>query len=62
MKIDGFLSFTPPLPWMLMYFGPFLHVFFESHPVYDQTRGTGAVFSSLYGYLSCDVDSIQIVT
>ncbi len=23
----------------------------ESHPVYDQTQGTGAVFSSLYGYL-----------
>jgi hypothetical protein len=25
--------------------------FFESHPVYDQTQGTGAVFSWLYGYL-----------
>jgi len=40
-KIDGFLSFTPP--WMVIY----------SHPVYDQTQGTGAVFSWLYGYLYC---------
>jgi hypothetical protein len=46
IKIDGFLSFTPP--WMLMYF---VAVFFESHPLYDQTQGTGAVFSWLYGYL-----------
>jgi hypothetical protein len=23
-------------------------IFFESHPVLDQTQGTGAVFSSLY--------------
>ncbi len=35
--------------WMLMY--SFLQVFFESHPVYDQTQGTRAVFSWLYGYL-----------
>ncbi len=25
--------------------------FFQSHPVYDQTQGTGAVFSWLSGYL-----------
>jgi hypothetical protein len=42
-KIDGFLSFIPP--WMLMYF---LAGFFESHPVYDQTQGSGAVFVLLY--------------
>jgi hypothetical protein len=30
-----------------------LEGFFESHPVYDQTQGTGAVFSSLYVYLYC---------
>jgi hypothetical protein len=40
IKIDGFLSFTPP--WMLMYF---FVGFLESHHVYDQTRGTGIVFS-----------------
>jgi hypothetical protein len=38
---------SPP-PWMVMYF---FAVLFESHPVYDQTQGTGAVFSWLYGYL-----------
>jgi hypothetical protein len=27
-----------------------LQVFFESHPVYDQTQGSGAVFFLLYGY------------
>jgi hypothetical protein len=32
---------------MLMYFFP--QVFFESHPVYDQTQGSGAVFFLLYG-------------
>jgi len=32
-----------------MYF--FAGVFIESHPVYDQTQGTGAVFSWLYGCL-----------
>jgi hypothetical protein len=37
-----------PPPWMLLYF---FAGFFESHPVYDQTQGTGAVFSWLYGYL-----------
>jgi hypothetical protein len=36
--------------WMLMYFFFLLDVF-ESHPVYDQTQGTGAVFSWLYEYL-----------
>ncbi len=39
-------------PWLLMYFF-FLQVFFESHLVYDQTRGTHPVFSWLYGYLYC---------
>jgi hypothetical protein len=42
-KIDGFLSFIPR--WMLMYF---LAAFFKSHPVYDQTQGSGAVFFLLY--------------
>jgi hypothetical protein len=44
-KIDGFLSFIPR--WMLIYF--FVQVCFESHPVYDQTQGSGAVFFLLYG-------------
>ncbi len=43
-KIDGFLSFIPH--WMLMYS---FAGFFESHPVYDQTQGSGAVFFLLYG-------------
>jgi hypothetical protein len=42
-KIDGFLSFIPP--WMLMYFFASL----KSHPLYDQTQGSSAVFFSLYG-------------
>jgi hypothetical protein len=33
---------------MLMYF---FAGFFESHPVYDQTQGYGAVFVLLYGQL-----------
>ncbi len=44
-KIDGFMSFIPR--WMLMFF--FFQAFFESHPVYDQTQGSGAVFFLLYG-------------
>ncbi len=40
-KIDRFLSF---LGCMLMYF---YTGFFESHPVYDQTQGSGALFSSI---------------
>jgi hypothetical protein len=43
-KIDGILSFIPP--WMLMYF--FLQVFLRYHPLYEQTRGSGAVFFLLY--------------
>jgi hypothetical protein len=31
-----------PSPWILMYF--FAGFFFESHPVYDQTQGCGAMF------------------
>ncbi len=42
-KVDGFWSLTSC--WMLMYF---FVAFFESHPVYDQTQGSGAVFSFLY--------------
>ncbi len=45
-KIDGFLSFIIPR-WMLTYFiaGFFFFFFLEkSHPVYDQTQGSGAVF------------------
>ncbi len=34
---------------MLMYF--FCRFFFESHPVYDQLRVLGTVFSWLHGYL-----------
>jgi hypothetical protein len=41
IKFDGFLSFIPRLMLMLMYF---FARFFESHPVYDQTQGSGAVF------------------
>jgi hypothetical protein len=44
-KIDGFLSFIPR--WLLMYFSA--GFFCESHPVYDQTQGSGAVFLLLYG-------------
>jgi hypothetical protein len=40
----GFLSFIPD--WMLMYF--FAGFFFQSHPMYDQTQGFGAVFLLLY--------------
>jgi hypothetical protein len=43
-KVDGFWSFTSC--GMLMYF---LVAFFESHLVYDQTQGSGAV-SSLHYY------------
>ncbi len=39
-KIDGFFTF------MLIYF--FAGFFFESHPVYDQTQGSGALFFLLY--------------
>jgi hypothetical protein len=41
-ETDGFLSFT------LL----FCRFFFESHPVYDQTQASGAVFILLQGYLS----------
>ncbi len=43
-KIAAFLSFIPG--WMLKYF---FAGFFESHPVYDQTQGSGAGFFLLYG-------------
>jgi hypothetical protein len=43
-RFDGFLSVT--LSFFPMYF---LQVVFESHLVYDQSQGTGAVFSRLYG-------------
>ncbi len=41
-SFDGFLSFTPPRLNASVLFCRF---FFESHPVYDQTRGTDPVFS-----------------
>ncbi len=44
-QIDGFLSFIPPLNANAM----FCRFCFESHPVYDQTQGSGAVFFLLYG-------------
>ncbi len=43
-KNDGFLSFIPP--WMLIYS---FACYFESHPVYDQIQGSGAVFFLFYG-------------
>ncbi len=43
-KFDGFLSFIPR--GMLMYFSA---RFFDSHPVYGQTQGSGAVIFLLYG-------------
>jgi hypothetical protein len=45
LKIDGFFSFTPPLNTIVL----FGRVFLNSRPVYDQTHGSGAVFSLLYG-------------
>jgi hypothetical protein len=41
-KIDGFLT---ALNANVL----FCRVFFQSHPVYDQTQGSGAVFFLLYG-------------
>jgi hypothetical protein len=41
IKIVRFLSFTPPLDANLL----FCSFFLKSHPVYDQTQRTGAVFS-----------------
>jgi hypothetical protein len=41
-----FSEFHPPFLSMLMYF---LQGSFESHPKYDKTQGSGAVFSFLYG-------------
>ncbi len=38
----------------------FCRFFFQSHPVYDQTRGTHPVFSWLYGYLYCFLNSIWL--
>jgi hypothetical protein len=38
----SFSQFHPPLNTFLQFF------FFESHPVYDQTQGSGAVFFLLY--------------
>jgi hypothetical protein len=52
-KIEGethesinFLSFTPRLNVDVLLCG----YVYESHPMYDQTQGTGAVFLLLYGY------------
>jgi hypothetical protein len=41
-EIDGFMSFNPLWVPKYLFCSSF---FFESHPVYDQTQGTGAVFS-----------------
>jgi len=41
INFDGFLSFTLSFFLMCCFAG----LFFESHPVYDETQGTGAVFS-----------------
>jgi len=43
-----FSEFKPRLsqPWMLIYFF-FLQVFEKSHPLYDQTQGSGCVFLTL---------------
>ncbi len=46
-KIDGFFEFHPRLNANVL----FLQVFVESHLVYDQTQGSGAVFLLLYGEL-----------
>jgi hypothetical protein len=57
-KTGKFLSHDPRLKWetiQWLFFqmagvGPmFGQVCFESHPVYDQTQGSGAVFFLLYG-------------
>jgi hypothetical protein len=39
-------------------------IYFEkSHPVYDQTQGTGAVFSWLHGYLYYDsITNLKFLT
>ncbi len=44
-NIDGFLSFIPPLNSNVL----FWRAFFNSHPVYDQTQGSGAVFFLFHG-------------
>jgi len=44
-KTDSFLSSIPPLNANVL----FCRFFFSSHPVYDQTQGSGAVFVLLYG-------------
>jgi hypothetical protein len=43
-KIDGFLSFTPPLNANVL----FCRFFLISPCVYDETQGSGAVFVLLY--------------
>ncbi len=61
IKIDGFLSFFHPLLNANVHFCRFcFESCFESHPVYDQTQGSRAVFSWLYGYLYC-VDCVIMV-
>ncbi len=43
-KIDGFLSFIPPLSANVLFCR-----FFMNLTVYDETQGSGAVFVLLYG-------------
>ncbi len=54
---QNFLSFNPP--WMPMYF---FCMFFFNLTVYDQTQGTGAVFSWHYGYLSNKSWTLNLLT
>jgi hypothetical protein len=46
-KLMVFCEFHPPLNAKCTYY--LQEVCFESHPVYDQTQGSGAVFFLLYG-------------
>jgi hypothetical protein len=48
-KLMVFWVSPPPLNANILY----CRLFFESHRVYDQTQGTGVVFSWIYGYLYC---------
>ncbi len=56
-KIDGFFEFHPPLNANVL----FLHVFFyKSHPVYDQTQGSRAVFFLLRITLDLNVFTVLL--
>jgi hypothetical protein len=56
-KIDGFFSFIPPLNANVL----FLRVFYyKSHPVYDQTEGSRAVFFLLRITLDLNVFTVLL--